>query len=123
MTMRTVHVCARDKMTDTHLHVVAGERVRFDAEGTWVDWRERCDADGYDAWHLRPTRALWRVPKAPLFSLCGSIIGDATTRFHIGRSAVIEMPASGRLVLFANDVAFMYFNNSGEITVTIEPVP
>lgn len=120
MTVRTVRVCARDRSTDTHIDVVAGQRLRFEAVGYWSDWGTRCDADGYDAWYLRPTRALWRVPTAPLFSLCASIIGDATTDFAVGRSATIAMPSSGRLALFANDVAFMYRNNSGELTVTIE---
>lgn len=120
MTVRSVRVCARDRSTDTQIEVVAGQRLRFEATGCWTDWRTRCDADGYLRWYLRPTRALWRVPHAALFALCGSIIGATNTTFAIGRSATIEMPSSGRLMLFANDVAFMYRNNSGEITVTIE---
>lgn len=123
--MSTHRICvpARDPMTDTHIDVVAGQRLGFEAAGTWTDWGETCDADGYDAWYLRPTRGLWRVRRARLFALCGAIVGEGTTCFPIGRSATLEMPAAGRLKLFANDVPFMYFNNSGEISVTIGAAP
>jgi hypothetical protein len=102
---------------------------RFAAEGQWFDSTIATDARGYSS-----TRARWyavpvmfaatpirRVPTASWFELIGEVPGGSKHFVRIGHILGSEWPAdaSGELVAFANDVNFMYGNNSGEVTLTV----
>jgi hypothetical protein len=60
-----------------------------------------------------------RVPTANWFALIGTLNGRDDTAFVIGRQLEYTADASARLVCFANDVPWAYWNNFGSVTLTI----
>ena len=109
----SVVVHASRRWTDSGVDVVAGERWRLVSSGEWTDWRIKCDAAGFDEPRLRLFEPLRRLPTAPWFGLVASIDKTRHTFTYVGREADLVPARSGRLYLFANDVAGMYWNNSG----------
>lgn len=86
----------------------------------WKDGRIEITADGYRRWYLSPFTGLLRAPRADWFKLIGAIGKLGTERVIIGSYLdAFTSPATGELFCFANDVRFMYWNNSGVIKLTI----
>ena len=112
-----MQVFARQFWNDTNLDVIVGEPIHFFATGQWKDFTILTDANGFYKWHMKPFEKLRREPDSPWFSLIGAI--DHKYLFHLGKEKTVEMPASGRLYLFANDVKYFYWNNKGYLTVQI----
>jgi len=111
-------VCRWNK---TGFHVKAGKTYRFHASGEWDDLSHHCKADGYPSpWYLSPWVVIRRVPSARWFALIGTVEG--ADRFVIGIDRTWTAPRDGELWCYANDVWFMYFNNSGFVTLQIEEV-
>ena len=109
--------------TDTGLDVDASAVYEFRCEGRWLDWCVTTDAKGYDAvWFgQRMLNRSLRLKTAPWFALCGEVRGDGRGPFFIGSTTRLQIPA-GRLMCFANDVRGFYWNNRGELTLTIRRV-
>jgi hypothetical protein len=95
--------------------VKQGQKYDFLASGTWIDWWIETDADGYEKPWLAPFRAARRAPREPWFALVGTIDKDLSTAFGIGSKLSWTAPKTGTLWCFANDVAWMYWNNKGAI--------
>ncbi len=117
---RGVEVKARCRWNDTRLDVVEGQTIKFETSGRWKDWTIECDADGYERSYLKPFARWRRAPGAPWFALIGAIGRNLSHTFVIGQRNSLAMPATGRLFVFANDVPWAYFNNSGLIDLSIE---
>ena len=116
----TVEVRAREKWNDTGIEVVAHGRYDLHAAGEWVDWKVRCGPQGFGSTNLalRMSERLRRLPAAPWFMLVGAI-GKSGPHHPIGRGTRLEPAESGPLYCFANDLPFMYWNNSGSIQLSI----
>lgn len=118
----TVRVEARQKWTDSNLEVEAGTRYRISVTSTqkWKDWFVASGPDGYSKWVLKPVEFLRRAPDAPWFALMAAI--DRREPFLVGQTCEFEASTSGRLEFYANDIGFMYWNNSGSMDVSVEQI-
>jgi hypothetical protein len=118
----TVSVKAGKRLTDSGVVVEPGMRYRISARPTdrWIDWFIPSGPDGYTKWFLKPVEFLRRAPRAPWFALMATVGGGEP--FLVGTGLEFNADAGGRLELFANDIAFMYWNNWGQIHVTIDLV-
>jgi hypothetical protein len=121
---KTVTIAAREKWNDTGIDLAAGGRYRLAAAGEWIDWTLRSGPEGYPSPNglMRATERWRRAPREPWFALIGSIGRDPAALFPIGRGLEISAAKSGRLFCFANDVSFMYWNNSGSVELTVERI-
>jgi hypothetical protein len=94
--------------------------VNVEGDQTWKDWCIPTDADGYTREALRPFEFLKRVPDQNWLKLIGAIGRDGRTPIIIGSGMTNFSPSkSGELLCFANDLAWMYWNNCGSIRVTV----
>jgi hypothetical protein len=120
----TVTVAARRLWNDTGVVLEQGRTYRFTAAGEWVDAWNRCGPDGYASNNVFLRLAEWarRDPPEPWFALIGAHAHDLSTRFAIGAGSECQPRQTGELTCFANDVPFFYWNNRGEISLTIERV-
>jgi hypothetical protein len=120
----TATILAAVRWNGTGVLVGPGECYSLVATGTWTDWKTVTDPNGYTSpnlW-LRCTEGVRRLPKASWFRLAGSIGRQRTSFFAIGRTCTYEPTDRGELVCFANDIDWMYFNNSGQINLKINRV-
>jgi hypothetical protein len=128
---RTVAVKSRQKWNELGVRVRAGERLHFAASGKWSDSSIHVDAEGYssDAEVLGAKRVLFRsverwrrAPDHRWFALMVALEHDSATSFSVGLTKTWVAPAAGSLAAFANDLPFMYWNNAGEIALSIERI-
>jgi len=117
----TKTILASTKWNDTQIRLVAGAEYHFKASGQWRDWTIVCNVDGYTSPNslLRASERFRRVSKERWFALIGTIQQNEDTSFRIGVEAKISPRSTGLLYCFANDVSFMYWNNTGEIQLTV----
>ena len=132
-------VQAGSRWNDTGMDLHSGLRYRFTIKGQWKDAGIRSTARGYRSddhqisSYMRPVFRLaerWRrMPTANWFSLICTIGRNPEHWINIGGKMAlntdqvdITAPVSGRLYCTANDLPLMYFNNSGQLTLTIEPL-
>jgi hypothetical protein len=102
----------------TGYHLVAGHTYRLHAHGQWKDASHKCGPTGYSVWYLAAFAPIRRYVRAPWFALIGTVSGaDA---FVIGDGRDWTAPRDGELWCYANDVWFMYGNNTGAISLDIE---
>ena len=71
---------------------------------------------------LRLAERLRRAPSQQWFALIGAIDQDPSTQFLIGTGCDYRPPRSGKLTCFANDVLGFYWNNKGQLELTVERV-
>lgn len=116
-----VEVQARRFATDSGVEVQSGDRLEVRAEGQWRDWFITCGPEGYAAAHLRPFEGLRRDPTAAWFELLAAIGPDGPP-IRIGRGRTFAAAQAGRVMLFANDVPGMYWNNAGSLSVTVSRI-
>jgi uncharacterized protein (DUF2235 family) len=119
-----VGVHAREKWNDTALQLLKGETYLFEASGSWSDASIRSGPAGYSSpsvW-FRLVQPLRRVPSANWFALIGCIGPRPDTAFVIGEHRELVAPADGILHCYANDLAFLYRNNSGWIKLAVTRV-
>jgi hypothetical protein len=117
-----LEVPAHAKRTSTGLLVAPGEQYDISATGTWCDTKRHCcSADGYKSSNaiLRSSERWRRIPDAKWFALIAATREAEKRGVAVGSSGLYEPDVNGVLVLFANDVSFMYFNNSGSVSVTV----
>jgi hypothetical protein len=114
-------VYAQRRRNDTLLLVRAGEHYQFKVSppNHWSDWWKPSSADGYPStfWQ-KPWEHGRVIPSANWFALCGEI--SRNEQFLIG-SDLHDYPcrSTGALFLFANDHPLFYWNNCGQISVSI----
>jgi len=129
-TQRTAPIDARLCWNVTDMILEAGREYNFSAVGTWRDASIVCNANGYPPPALNPLQTVVlkpfepfrRMPSAPWFALIGAIDKDMSTAFIIGCSKRLTVMKTGVLTCFANDVPFMYWNNSGMVMLTVTPM-
>ncbi len=117
-----LEVSARAMRTSANLAVVPGEQYEISATGTWCDTKKHCcTADGFESTNriLRWFEGRRRLPTARWFALIAATRDDEERGVAVGTRGLYEPAAAGTLVLFANDVSFMYFNNLGNVTVSV----
>lgn len=123
--IRRTAIRARDKWAQTDVFVEQGVRYFFLATGKWCDMTHRCDANGYNVRYLNFAKRWLRChhDSATWFTLIGSIDKSTDTMFVIGDGSRINngwiAPRSGELVVFANDVMGMYWNNIGSLKLEV----
>jgi hypothetical protein len=99
--------------------VSAGETWSFAATGRWTNGWIACAPDGYrnflfDALQIEP-----RAGGGAWFRLIGEIKGRPGSTFAIGPGCTRTFHESGELVVFANDSADGYSNNTGAINLKV----
>lgn len=114
----------RDDWKDSGVDVKTGARYVISARGDLRDAAIPTDADGYDKWYMSPFKGLRRKPDAEWFQLIGCVGETRANCKALGTKARSwDMPATGRLHFFVNDVTFFYWNNAGVLFVTVTKAP
>lgn len=134
---RTIAVPAAEYYTDSEIFVRRGERFVFSFEGCWKDDDIDCGGEGWTLADvkkgplelaIRVTQPLRRVEDAHWFELIGTLGRNRQHPFRIGNgqfasaASPYEAQRDDVLFLFANDLQWMYRNNSGAIDVTVKRV-
>jgi hypothetical protein len=114
-------VLAKPHWNATGIQLGAGERYSMSAAGRWIDWftPHGPEGDPSDSFYMRAFERLRRMKDENWFELIGALNSDITTAFPIGKGCLYEAQASGELTCFANDVEEFYFNNYGQVTLTV----
>lgn len=100
----------------------AGERyqVKILLVHGWKDGFVPNGPAGYPRWWLAPLVFLRRARHVPWVGLIATVgRGDP---YFIGEGAGVMPSKDGRLEFYANDVPFMYWNNSGHVDLEIEEI-
>lgn len=120
-----LQIQARPKWNNTQFRVVQGRRYKLFSTGTWYDASIACGPEGYKSFSLffRWAERFRRAPRADWFCLIGAFDRDKSTLFAIGRGTTIQATRNAMLTCFANDLPFMYRNNSGSVQLEIEELP
>ena len=118
----TVRVESRRKWTDSGVDVGAGKRYQVAVLSVhgWKDWFVPTGPAGYTRWWLAPFGFLRRARHTPWSGLIATV--GRGEPYFIGEGAEMMPPKDGRLEFYANDVPFMYRNNSGHVDVEIEEI-
>jgi hypothetical protein len=118
---RTVPVLAKPHWNLTGIQVAAGETYTMSAAGRWVDWfiPHGPEGDPSDSFYMKAFEPLRRMKDENWFELTGALNSDIATAFPIGKGCQYTAPASGELTCFANDVEGFYFNNYGQVMLTV----
>jgi hypothetical protein len=114
-------IFAKEKWNDTGLNVHAGEVYELSAIGIWHDASIPSGPEGYESSKLvlRLFAPFRRRPKDLWFALIGAVGQREETAFLIGKGCEWVVKEDGILNCYANDVSGFYFNNSGEVTLTV----
>jgi len=117
-----IHALLRSN--DTGIQMSPGEQYVLEAKGRWYDATISTGPDGYESPNLlfRLLEWLRRVSKGNWFALIGVIGTDDRNTFLIGNGINIPVKTGGILKCYANDLPFMYQNNSGFLTLTVERI-
>lgn len=120
---QTATIAARTKANHTRLRLQAGATYRFEATGEWQDRQITCGPSGYasPAWYFRLVERWRRLPKAPWFALVGQM-GPSGEPFLIGSGRELALSTAEELLCFANDLPFLYWNNSGTVSLTVTQI-
>lgn len=101
----------------TEVKIESQEEYKFHRAGKWKDFFSETDADGYVSWYMSSYNCMKRSKNNKWFSLIGSI--DKNNDFLIGKENKIVFQQSGKLYCYANDIKGFYWNNFGQITLTM----
>jgi len=114
-------IFARNKWNDTTIEVRTGETYTLEATGAWYDASIRTGPDGYasPSAGFRLVEGRRRFPEGNWFQLIGAIGQDGVTSFAVGRSKELSPLKDGVLYCYANDLPFMYGNNSGSLKLKV----
>lgn len=115
-------VRARNKFSADTLEVATGEQylLSCDDQQFWTDLFKKYTPDGYD--NALGRMVGLRFQGAYCFCLCGIYGQDEGTDFAIGSKLLLDVSRAGRISFFANDVPWMYWNNSGGINLDIRRI-
>jgi hypothetical protein len=117
----TIQICASKFWNKTGIRLVAGQKHFMTASGQWVDFfiTHGPDGDPSNSWYLRLFESKRRLPRENWFVLAGALDSDPSTAFRIGSRCDYTAPTTGELTCFANDVPGFYWNNWGNVTLTV----
>jgi hypothetical protein len=119
-------VRAWKKWNHTGFVLLKGARYRLTAKtgDYWIDLTNSCDAGGYPSNNalLRKVERHKRIPDANWFALIATYGQSLDDAIVVGRDSTFTAVRDGELVMFANDLEAMYFNNFGYIDVAVEIV-
>jgi hypothetical protein len=120
----TATMAARPVWNDTGVVLDEGCTYHLSATGEWVDWTIKCGPGGYPSPNviMRLAEKLRRAPADPWFALIGAIDRDRSAQFLIAAECQYHPTRTGQLTCFANDVPGFYWNNKGQVELTIERV-
>lgn len=120
--VRTMEIRSRRRWNRTGVEVQPGQEYLLTGYGRWRDLFDPSDPGGHDGstWIYRVADSRRRAPHLPWFSLVGALDRDTSTFFAIGLESTWSAPRAGEITCFANDVSFMYWNNSGSVSLSIE---
>jgi hypothetical protein len=111
--------------TGFHLEVGARYRITVPPGQVWTDWFVKNGPEGSTTFLQKILRHRLRFPptrhpRAEFFTLIGTIGESLDNAFVIG-AGPCEFPAaiSGEFVCFANDLWSAYWNNKGEMRLSI----
>lgn len=124
--MSDIIVNANESITRTGIIVVKKQVKKISVSGKWKDAYTECDANGWTGYDMLFSflyenpflDSQKKVPGMPYMKLMAKV-GEIF--FEIGniKNKEIIMPDSGELCLFPNHIEWLYWNNSGNITVSI----
>ena len=104
----------------THINLKVGDEVFVESEpeDCWFDMLRPSDADGWNSWvfDMPVIKKFKNFPDENFMKLCAKI-GDQ--KVAIGSRKKFTLQTDGELILFANDIDCLRWNNSGHIDVTI----
>jgi hypothetical protein len=125
--MTQVNVEANKHWFHTGISLIAGTAYKFTATGRWSDENIICGPDGYNLLKEVPE---WQWPTFRLveplrpmntgdtwFQLVGKV---ADTIFLIADGVTYTPGQGGELLCCANDCPFMFWNNTGSLTLAVE---
>ena len=120
-----VTIQARRKWNNTYIQVKQEEEYSLLAAGEWIDLFIRSGPGGIEK--PNSVQKLFagrkRVPASNYFALIGAIDRDMNSAFEIGNvKRKFHPPRDGILYCFANDVPYAYWNNRGEVTLTVKRI-
>lgn len=126
----SVAVHARQPANPTGVTLIAGHRYRVncDPRTQWQDGRFMCNADGWRSsrahgsirWLVKWAER-WRLLKeTDWFTLIGIYASHPQHAFAVGVHHEFVARFTDALLLTANDLPWMYWNNRGELAVRIQ---
>jgi len=109
-----------NKYNNTGIKLKAGQTltIECDLSDKWKDLWVECNYDGWNS-HVAMfpfVKKCKDLPNENLMKMCAQI---GTKLYAIGKEATITVEEDGELILFANDIKYLRWNNSGSIDVTI----
>lgn len=118
--MFTIVKVHANKYNLSGVEVCKGQKliIESDVSDRWKDLYVDCDSNGWNS-HLAMLPGIKKckdLPEENLMKMCAKI-GDKV--YAIGKAATITAEEDGELILFANDVKYLRWNNSGSIDVTV----
>lgn len=114
---KCIIVYSKEFWNETEIEIECGEEYEFVATGSWKDLVMKTDAEGYTSWYMSLYNKLKRSKENKWFALMGSL--NKSDDFLIGKANQILFQKSGKLSCYANDVKGFYWNNFGEVSLTI----
>ena len=120
--MSGIVIAAWEPWNDTGTELVAGQRYRMRAAGTWHDRQFSSSPAGIPPQNFvqRLAAPFLRFRNGRYMTVIGCIDRDINSAFAIGEAVEITAPKSGRLWCFANDVRGAYGNNTGSVELFVE---
>ncbi|MBO9621067.1 MAG: hypothetical protein J7539_18775, partial [Niabella sp.] len=122
---KKITVAAKQEFSDWCIKVLPNEQylISCSKDERWKDWFINTSAEGY----CNPLAILvgLRVKHVKCFCLCGAYNRDDKTAFEIGLNKLITIPDTIKgtsllkLYFFANDSKGYYWNNRGQIEISI----
>lgn len=118
---QTVTIKASEYWNQTNIYLELNVKYLLEVQGEqfWYDWQNKADADGYTEPSLRYFEFLRRSRNNKWFALMGNINSNENSTFLIGKKTTHIPTVGGELLCYANDVGFMYWNNSGQLLLTV----
>jgi hypothetical protein len=118
---QTAVVLAKPHWNSTGIQLRAGERYSMIAAGRWADWfiPHGPEGDPSDSFYMKAFEPFRRMKNENWFALIGAFYSDIATTFPIGKGRNYDAQSNGELTCFANDVEGFYFNNYGQVTLSV----
>jgi len=114
---KIISIYSKTFWNETNIEIQAGEEYKLEANGIWKDLFMKCDGDGYTSLYMSLYNRWKRSRENNWFALMGSI--NQNNDFLIGKTNQIVFKESGILFCYANDVKGFYWNNFGELSLTL----
>ena len=118
---QTVTIKASEYWNKTNIYLEEKFNYLLEVQGEqfWYDCQNKSDADGYTEPSLHYFEFLRRSRNNKWFALMGNINRSNDSTFLIGKKTKYTPTVNGELLCYANDVCFMYWNNTGQVLLTV----